>query len=143
MIRLPRAKPPRVGLGITSLVLGMIALLLFFLPVLGIPLSALGMFLGVVGVAVALGGGGVSLRWSVLGLGLCGMALGINFAIAYAPSGEVEHRDVPRLWQGVYDRPRVPPPARPGSLAGEGAGGHAPPPREARQLDAPARPHRD
>jgi phosphate/sulfate permease len=136
MIRLPRAKPPRVALGIASVVLAASGLVLLFLPVLGAPLSAIALLIAVIGVGVALGGGDVRLRWSVLGLGLSALALGINVAIAYAPSGYVGIPRAQRMWQGENDRPRIPPPARPGSWTGEAKFGHAPAPREARELDA-------
>jgi hypothetical protein len=140
MIRLPKAKPARVALGMASVLLGTAALILVFLPVLGIPLAALGMLVAFAGTVVALLGGDVRLRWSLLGLVLCGLALAINFAIAYAPAGYVAQPGQVRMWQGVYDRPRVPPPARPGSWSGERSFGHASIPREARQLDSTAAP---
>ncbi len=98
----------------TSIVLGTSGLLLFFLPVLGLPLSALGMFCGLVGVVVVWCGGSTSLRWAVMGVGLCAAALALNVALAYAPAGYLPGRKVPKLWQTVPDRPWVPPPARPG-----------------------------
>jgi hypothetical protein len=140
MIRLPKAKPPRMAFGIASVVLGTTGLMLFFLPVLGIPLSSLALLIAILGTCVALVGGDVRLRWSVLGLGLSLLALGINFAIAYAPAGYIASRGVPHMWQGVNDRPSVPPPARPGNSSGDGVYGHAPPPREVRLMDAAASP---
>ncbi len=142
MIRLPRAKNPRVGLGAAATVLGTISLLLFFLPVLGVPLGMLGLVIAVAGIAAALAGTGVSLRWSVAGLGFSALALGVNFAIAFAPSGYVHRRGVPSLWQGVNDVPRVSPPARPGAEFSATPAGHERPPSEARELNATAAPSR-
>ena len=115
MIRLPTTHYPPIGWGMTSLVLGTIGLLLFFLPVLGMPVSALGMFFGLVGLVAAWFGGQTSLRWAVLGIGLCLIAMAINIALAYAPAGyQPGGRAVPQMWQSVPDRPWVAPPARPG-----------------------------
>lgn len=105
---------PPIGWGMTSMVLGTTGLLLSILPVLGLPLSALGIFFGLLGIVVALRGGAARLRWAVLGVGLCSMALGINIALAFAPSGYPPGHAVPKSWQAVPDRPWVPPPARPG-----------------------------
>jgi hypothetical protein len=99
------------ALGMTSLVLSVIALLLAFLPVLGIPLAGFGVILGAFGVVAGFIGG-ASLRWSAAGLVVSLMALGVNFALWYAPEGYQHGRDAPGLWQPVKNRPAVPPPAR-------------------------------
>jgi hypothetical protein len=99
----------------TSLVLGVIGLMLFFLPILGIPISSFGLVFGVAGAVLALCTPASNLRWSLGGIGMCCLALGINLAILYAPEGYLPGRKVPQLWQTPPDRPYVPPPARPGA----------------------------
>ena len=61
-----------------TLVLGAIALLLSFLPVLGIPVGVCGLVFAVVGTVLAFFGGGVSLRWSLIGVAVCALALATN-----------------------------------------------------------------
>ena len=111
MSSLPERQGPLVGLGMASLVLGVVALLLAFLPVLGIPISICGGVFGVAGFVAALVSPRTSLRWSVGGLAACCLALGVNVAVVYAPSGYLPGRNVPKPWQPVPDRPYVPPPA--------------------------------
>jgi hypothetical protein len=106
-------RTPPIPLGMTSLVLGTIALLLVFLPVLGIPISALGLLFGIAGLIGAWAGSGANPRWSLAGILMCAVALGVNVAVAYAPRGYLPERNVPRPWQPVPDRPYVPLPARP------------------------------
>jgi hypothetical protein len=103
---------PLPALGMASLVLGVIALLLSFLPVLGLPISACGLLCGLLGFAAALVSPGTSLRWSVGGLAVGVLALSVNLALAYAPTGYLPDPHVPKTWQPVPDRPSVPPPAR-------------------------------
>lgn len=110
---LPRTESPWIGLGMLSIVLGMIALLLFFLPILGIPISAAGLLCGIAGAVLANTIPHTRLRWSLAGIATCGLALGINFALIYAPGGYVPARPVPPPWQPVPDTPYVSPPARP------------------------------
>jgi hypothetical protein len=100
---------PLVGLGMTSLVLAFIALLVFFMPILGIPISLCALCFGVVGFIVALFAPRASLRWSLGGIAASCLALGVNLAIAYAPSSYLPDRKVPTPWQAVPDRPYVPP----------------------------------
>jgi len=100
----------------TSMVLGTTALVLFFMPILGLPLSVLGMLIGLAGVGVNLAGGCINLRWAAMGVIVCGLALGINVALAFAPTGYSQSWPAPPLWQSVPDRPWVPPPAQPGFL---------------------------
>jgi hypothetical protein len=73
------------GMGMTSAVLGTIGLMLFFLPILGLPISVCGLAAGFLGLIGALATHG-RLRWSVVGIAMSIMALGINVAILYAPS---------------------------------------------------------
>jgi hypothetical protein len=80
--------------------------------VLGIPISACGLLFGILGSFVSLGTLGVRLRWSLAGLALSAVALGINIAIAYAPSGYQHEREVPKAWQPPPGRPYVPPPSQ-------------------------------
>ena len=110
----PSSDPP-VGMGLTSVILGSVGALLFFLPVLGIPLGAVGLAFGIVGLLMAILGGWTSLRWSVAGIVVSGLALGIGIAIALAPAGFLPNPKGPPAEQSMPDRPYVPPPARPGN----------------------------
>jgi hypothetical protein len=67
---------------------------------------------------LALLGGWASLRWSVAGIALSGLALTVSFAIAQAPAGYLPSRVIPLDTQPVPDRLYVPPPARPGNVSG-------------------------
>jgi len=104
---------PPLGLGLTSVVLGAVGLLLFFMPVLSIPLAAIGLAFGLASLALALLGGWASLRWSIAGVAICGLALGIGVAIAEAPAQHVPPSAIPLDTQPGPERPYVPPPARP------------------------------
>ncbi len=112
MPRSYRTHTPLPALGMSSLVLGVIALLLTFLPILGIPLSLCGVVLGVVGIFSSLTVPGTYLRWSLAGLATSSLALIVNIAITYAPTGYLPEQSVPRTWQPVPDRPSPPAPAR-------------------------------
>jgi hypothetical protein len=103
----------RIGLGMTSLVLGTIGLFLFFLPVLGVPLSAAGLALGLIAALVAVTTGQSSLRWSVAGVAMAGLALGVNVAVATAPEGYLTGRRPREDWRPPPGGPRPPPPQRP------------------------------
>ena|SRR5581483_8176057 len=105
---------PRVAFGMVSLVLGTIGLLLFLLPVLGIPLGVCGLLFGVAGVAAAGLGAKARLRWSIAGIVVSLVTIGVGVALAAAPIGFGPSYAVPRLWQMPPDRPQVPPPALPG-----------------------------
>jgi hypothetical protein len=98
----------------TALVLGTVALIFFILPILGLPLSIVGLIIGLIGMVVARWGREVNIRWSAIGVGVCGLALALQIAIAYAPSGYQPPPAVPQSWQSVPDRPWVSPPAHPG-----------------------------
>jgi hypothetical protein len=102
---------PPLAFGVASFVLGMVGFMLFFLPILGAPVSVLGLAAGVVGCFVAGATVRGSLRWSVAGVVLSCLALGINVAIAYAPRGFPEPPTGPAN-RSVPDRPYVPPPAK-------------------------------
>ena len=78
-----------LGLGMASLVLGFIGMLLFFLPILGIPIAALGLAIGIVGLILALFSTWSSLRWSLGGIALCCLTLGVDLAIWFAPEGYI------------------------------------------------------
>jgi hypothetical protein len=104
---------PTIGLGLTSAVLGFVALLLFFMPILGMPLSAAGLLFGLTGLAAAFRGGTSALRWAVVGILFCSMALGISIAIAVAPTGVIPARPSSTLRPSTPDQPPPPPPARP------------------------------
>ena len=79
----PSSDPP-VGLGLSSVILGAVGGLLFFLPVLSIPLGVVGLALGAIGFLAAIFCGCTSLRWSVVGIVVSGLALGIAVVIALA-----------------------------------------------------------
>ncbi len=102
---------PLPALGMTALVLGVIALVLAFLPILGMPIGAFGILFGLLGILAGLLVRGTNLRWSVAGLVVSCLALGVNVAIDLAPEGYLPGRYVPKPWQPVPDRPYVPPPA--------------------------------
>ena len=107
-----RTRSPLPALGMSSLVLGVIALLLAFLPILGIPLSLIGAILGVIGIFSSLSVPGIYLRWSLAGLATSCLALIVNLAITYAPTGYLPEQRTPRTWQSAPDHPLPPPPAR-------------------------------
>jgi hypothetical protein len=111
MNRPPEIKTPPMGLGVASVVLGVISTMLFFLPVLATPIGLIGLTLALIGCALGMTSGRASLRWSSVGLVVSGLALTINLAIAYAPSG---FEDVPPAPPGepVPGVPYAPPPAR-------------------------------
>jgi len=102
-------EPPRLAFGVSSFVLGMIGFLLFFLPILGAPISVVGLFAGLAGCLVAGATSRGSMRWSVGGVVLCLLALGINVAVAYAPRFATPPTGPPSM--SVPDSPYVPPPA--------------------------------
>lgn len=87
----------------------MIGFLLFFLPILGVPISVVGLFAGLAGCLVAGATSRGSMRWSVGGVVLCLLALGINVAVAYAPCFATPPTGPPSM--SVPDSPYVPPPA--------------------------------
>jgi hypothetical protein len=72
---------------------------------------AAGLGLGVLGLVGALFSKTTSLRWSLGGIIVCGVALGVNIAIDWAPAGYLPPRAVPAPWRPPNDRPYVPPPA--------------------------------
>jgi hypothetical protein len=108
---------PPLGMGLTSVILGTVGMLLFFLPILSIPLGGIGLVFGFSGLVLALVGGWTSLRWSIIGIAVSGLALAVSIAIAQAPAGYLPTRTVPLDTQPVPDRRYVPPPARPGNVA--------------------------
>jgi Na+/H+ antiporter NhaD/arsenite permease-like protein len=107
----PPVETPPMAFGVSSFVLGMIGFMLFFLPILGVPISLVGLLAGVIGCFVAGATSRGSLRWSVAGVVLSCLALGINVGIAYAPRGYPQPPTrLPN--QTVPDRPYVSPPAK-------------------------------
>jgi hypothetical protein len=104
-----------VGVGLASVILGSVGGLLFFLPVLGIPLGAVGLIFGIVGLMLALVGGWTSLRWSVAGILVSGLALGAGVVIGLSPPGYLPNPKGASSQQSVPDQPYIPPPARPAS----------------------------
>jgi hypothetical protein len=106
---LPEMEPPRLAFGVTSFVLGMIGFMLFFLPILGAPISVIGMAAGIAGCLLAGATSRGSMRWSVGGIVLCCLALGINVAVAFAPRFSAPPTGPPAVT--VPDRPYVSPPS--------------------------------
>lgn len=105
---------PLPALGMTSVVLGIISLVLAFLPILGVPLGAIGLLCGIVGVGAAFFTVNTSLRWSLAGVAVCGLALGVNVALTLSPQGYVPARNAVPPWEPPPNRPSNPPPARRG-----------------------------
>jgi len=110
---LDRGHFPRVGLGLTSVILGAIGLVLFLVPIIGISISMAGLLAGMMGIVVAFLGGTASLRLSVAGIVLSGCGLAIIWAIALAPGGYFQPRSVFPSLPPAIERPYVPPPAAP------------------------------
>ncbi len=108
-----RAADPPAGMGLTSVILGSVGALLFFLPILGIPLGAAGLAFGIAGLLMAILGRWTSLRWSVAGIAVSAIALGIGVLIALAPGGFLPNPKGPPIQQNAPTRLYVPPPARP------------------------------
>jgi hypothetical protein len=109
----PSSDPP-AGLGLISVILGSVGGVLFFLPVLGIPLSIAGLLLGLMGFLLALLARWSSLRWSVVGIVVSAVALGIGIAIGQAPASFPPSPKGPSFEQNETGPIYVPPPARPG-----------------------------
>ncbi len=104
------SRAPLMAFGMTSLVLGFLALLLFFLPILTIPIAVCGLACGIAGLGFALAAPGYSLRWALGGTALSLVALGVGFAVLYAPEGYHLQLRQPTPWQPPRDRPFVAPP---------------------------------
>jgi len=102
-------EPPRLAFGVASFVLGMIGFMLFLLPILGAPISVVGLASGIAGCLVAGATARGSLRWSVAGVVLSCLALGINVAVAYAPRYATTPTGPPS--ESVPDTPYVAPPS--------------------------------
>src|SRR5260370_31242944 len=110
-----KLEPPCLlpAFGMTSLVLGHIALLVFSMPIMGIPIAALGLLFGLIGIGMRLFTTATSLRWSLAGIAVCGLALTVDVGIAYAPKDYVQQRCAPQMWQIAPGNPAPPAPARP------------------------------
>ena len=108
----PRRDFPPLGLGLASVVLGAISLMLFVLPILAIPVSACGLVAGVVGIALIGFVKSVDGRLALAGVAVCALAMGVELAIAYAPSGDWGQPADPSTASPALPRPYVPPPAR-------------------------------
>lgn len=107
-----RSDPP-LGIGLAAVIFGALGLFMFFLPILSIPLGVAGLMCGLCSVVPAWLRGWVTLRWSVAGLVLSGLAVAVGVAIARAPAGYLPVRTVPLDQRAVPERPFVSPPARP------------------------------
>jgi hypothetical protein len=105
---------PNIGLGLASVTLGAIGLGMFFLPVLGIPISLAGLVAGIAGAAIAAGGKSCDMRLALIGIGLCSLAVSVDWAMTYAPSGFLAPSDAgPRLpIVPAVQKAQPPPPAR-------------------------------
>ncbi len=83
------------------------------MPVLSVPLGGVGVGFGLVGLVLALFSRWSSLRWSVVGIVVSSLALGIAIAIAEAPEAYLPTRS-PSLDTRPVAVPRyIPPPALP------------------------------
>jgi hypothetical protein len=102
---------PPVAFCFASIALATVGIMLFFLPILGIPLSVIGILAGLIALVRALAAHDESLRWSVAGVFVGIVALGINVALIWAPREERRPPIGPNTEQ-VPDTPYVPPPAR-------------------------------
>ena len=87
---------PPPGLGLSSVILGAVGILLFFLPVLSIPVGAVGLAFGIFGFLLGILGNWTSLRWSLVGIVVSGLAVGLGVLIALAPSGYLPSPKRPR-----------------------------------------------
>jgi hypothetical protein len=104
---------PTVGLGLASTVLGAIGLMLFVLPILGAPISACGLLVGLTGVMASVARRNMDVRLCVSGMALCSLALTIDMAVAYAPSGFIGPQMAPPMGPDLPERSYFPSPARP------------------------------
>jgi len=102
---------PPLGLGLASTVLGAVGLLLFVLPILAIPISVCGLMAGAIGAAWAVARRSLDWRLSLAGAVLCGLAMTIGLAIAYAPGGYFGRPAEPSTISPALPRPYIPPPA--------------------------------
>ena len=111
MARLAHSRLPPLGLGLASVALGAIGLMLFVLPILAIPISTCGLLLGLMGFIAAAIGQPLDLRLSAAGAALCSLALIIDLAMSYAPSGFLLPHHTSPHFAPLLERPYVPPPA--------------------------------
>jgi hypothetical protein len=105
------SSPPPLALGATSLVLSMIATMLVFLPVLSIPIAGCAAITAVGGIATAGWRAREQFNWSLMGLALSLLILGVGVAINFAPRDEQPRPLVPELWQEPAAAPFIAPPA--------------------------------
>ena len=108
----PTQDPP-LALGLAAAIFGAVSLLLFFLPVLSVPLGGAGLVFGLGSLALALFGGRASLRWSVVGVVISTLALGVAVAIAQAPTDYLPVHPLPLDTNSVPEPHYIPPPAPP------------------------------
>ena len=73
---------PPLGIGLAAVIFASVGLALFFLPILSIPLAGVGLALGLLGLLLSLRAGRSELRWSIFGVALSALALGIGIAAA-------------------------------------------------------------
>lgn len=102
---------PPVGLGLASVVLGAIGLMLFVLPILAVPISGCGLVAGCIGVIAAKYSKAIDGRLALAGAVVCALAIGVELAIAYAPSGDWGQPADPSTPSPLMPRPYVAPPA--------------------------------
>jgi predicted membrane metal-binding protein len=104
---------PPLGIGLASVIFGAVSLALFFMPVLSVPLGGVGVVFGLVGLLLALFSRWSSLRWSVVGIVVSALALGIAIAIAQAPEAYLPTRPASLDARPVRVPHYIPPPALP------------------------------
>ncbi|HEX3871800.1 MAG TPA: hypothetical protein VHV77_15255 [Pirellulales bacterium] len=85
-------------------------MLLFFLPILGTPLAVIGMIAGSASLIYAVARTPDALRWPVMGVLVCSVAITVNLAIAYAPLGYI-HKRTARSPRPIPVKAYVAPPA--------------------------------
>jgi hypothetical protein len=102
---------PPVGLGLASVVLGAIGLMLFVLPILAIPISACGFLASVIGLVAAKYSKSIDGRLALAGAVVCALAIGIELAIAYAPSGDWGQPADPSTPSPILPKRYIAPPA--------------------------------
>jgi hypothetical protein len=103
---------PPAGLGLASVALGAVGLMLFVLPIAAIPISAAGFVVGAVGAAGSLFSKTIDGRLAIVGTAVCALAVSIELAIAYAPSGNWGRPTDPATGTPRLPKRYIAPPAR-------------------------------
>jgi len=103
---------PPLGLGLAAVVLGAVGLMLFILPIVAIPISASGLVVGAVGVVGSLFSKSIDGRLAIVGTVVCALAVSVELAIAYAPSGNWGQPRDPATGAPGLPKRYIAPPAR-------------------------------